>query len=210
MIRKDETPGRRLLDRGAESLTDAELLSILLSGDSEAAGEILDEIGGLGNLDQCTIKGCCERTTILLATVEFTRRLTHSKIPEQRLLPGTGAVVTYLKERYLKDDQEVVGALFLDIRKRLVREVAIFRGSIDRMEPWTILREGLACHAVRIILFHNHPSREPMKRSEDLGFTQDLFEACGVMGIKIWDHFILGAHQWMSTRTEGMIDRRPK
>ena len=202
--------------RSVEFLSDAELLAILVRGDSEEVREMLDELGGLRRLvkfDQRALKGRCTkaRAITLLAAMEFALRLTRSKIPPQRRLSRVEGIANYLKSRYVYDDQEVVGALYLDMRNLLVDEVTIFRGTIYRLEPWMLLREGLACHATSVIIFHNHPSDDPLSSAEDLGFTQDLIDACDLIGIRLWDHFLLGSNQWNSFKFKehhGNLDRR--
>jgi len=208
----DETPRGRLLSRGAESLSDAELLSVLLRTKNGEARELLDGIGGfhqLTDIDRLTLLRCSSkaRTTTMLAAVEFGRRLARAEIPERVLLCRLGTVVGYLRTRYERGDQEVMGALYLDIRYRLLHEAELFRGTLSRaaVEPRAILRQGLACKAARLILFHTHPSGDPAPSAEDLGFSQRMLEAGELMGICLEDHIILGMNRWVSLRMAGEL-----
>ncbi len=202
----EETPRGRLLRRGAASLSDAELVSILLHTNKGAAHELLEEIGfhKLVGVDSHTLRGSLTkaRTTTLLAAVEFACRLARSKIPEQVLLCRPATIAQYLRLRYEQDGQEVMGALYLDMRNRLVHEAELFRGTLSRaaVEPRAILREGLTCHAARLIIFHSHPSGDPAPSPEDLEFTKRLATACEMVGIGLRDHIILGVNRWVSLR----------
>ena len=205
----DESPRGRLLQHGAECLSDSELLGILLRSDSEEMDELLDEIGGLRrlvNFDRSKLRHLCTeaRTTNLQTIVEIACRIARAKIPDQVLLASTDTIATYLQMRYANDDQELMGALYLNKRNRLVHEAVIFRGTICSVaaEPRAILCEALACHAARIIVFHNHPTGDPAPSAEDISFTKNLSDACNLMKIELRDHIILGVNRWVSFRDE--------
>jgi DNA repair protein RadC len=199
-----------LLSRGAQSLSDAELLSVLLRTKNGRARDLLEELGGLQQLvglDSHALRGNTKtRTAAMLALVELACRIARAKIPDKVLLRRVDTVARYLRMRYDCPDQEVMGALYLDIRHRLLRETEIFRGTLSRaaVEPRAILREALTCSAARIILFHTHPSGDPAPSAEDIGFTARLAEASDLVGIRLEDHIILGANNsWVSLKRTG-------
>ena len=118
------------------------------------------------------------------------------------------AVARYLSMRYGCPDQEVMGALFLDARQRLLGESEHFRGTLSRaaVEPRPILKEGLLQGAAALLLFHTHPSGDPSPSAEDLAFTRRMSKAGEVVGIRLLDHLILGSgSRWLSLRQRGAL-----
>jgi DNA repair protein RadC len=99
-----------------------------------------------------------------------------------------------------------MGALFLDIRSRLLGEREIYRGTLDRtaVEPREILRESLLRGAAGVIVFHTHPSGDPSPSQEDFAFTRRLRDAGDVLGVRLVDHLVLGSQErWVSLRELG-------
>lgn len=207
-VNNDETPRGRLLRRGAKSLSDAELLSILLRVDNEAADELLQLLGGMHRLvgiERSDLNDTSEaRTAALLAAVEFGCRLARAQLPKRIIIRRALTIAQYLRVRYDRPSQEVMGALYLDVRHRLIHEAEHFRGCLigATVEPRPILQMALAHHAARIILFHNHPSGDPAASLEDIDFSNRMSEACDLVGIKMEDHIIIGANGWAAIRQQ--------
>ncbi len=213
-----ERPRERLLHAGGAALSDAELLAVLLRtgrpGMSaiEMGQELIAERGGLGGLlltDPAKLRrpglGAAKSAT-LLAAIELGRRLARVRMPRRDLLDRPDAVASYLGLRYAQEDQEVMGALYLDVRNRLIAESDIYRGTLSRaaVEPRAILKEGLLHSASGFILFHTHPSGDPSPSAEDLSFTRRMSEAGELLGVKLLDHIILGsAGRWVSLGRRG-------
>ena len=215
---REDHPRERLLHNGAVSLSDAELVEILLRNGcrgSTAKGiarELLAEFGGLVGLSDCEpaylhrhgIGGA--KAATLVAAFEISRRVARGQMPYRDLLDRPEAVARYLALQYGLRDQETMGALFLDIRNRLIGESEAFRGTQTRtvVEPRAIMKEALLRGATNFILFHTHPSGDPSPSAEDLTFTRRLAEVGELLGIKLRDHLILGGGgRWMSLRRRG-------
>ncbi|MEL7059854.1 MAG: DNA repair protein RadC [Acidobacteriota bacterium] len=217
-IPSDDRPRERLLHRGAGSLSDAELLAVLLRtgtrGQSalDMAHELLAERGGLAGLLGAELEtvrrhglGRAKAATVM-AAVELGRRLARRDLPVQQLLDRPDAVARYLFLRYAPRHQEVMGALYLDIRNRLLSEQEIFRGTLTRavVEPRQILREALQRRAVGMVLFHTHPDGDPSPSLQDLDFTRRMREAGELIGVRLIDHLIVGAAgSWVSLGRQG-------
>lgn len=213
-----ELPRERLLRRGAQALSDAELVAVLLQNGCpgrsalDLARELLAHTGGLQALAGACPAGLvwsgigpAKRAT-LLAVAEFACRLAADAIPARAPLERPEAVVHYLDVRYGQRHQEVVGALYLDSRNRLLTECELYRGTVSRsvVEPRAVLREGLMRGASGIVLFHTHPSGDPTPSAEDLQFTRRLAEAGEVLGVTLVDHLIVGhGGRWISLRDRG-------
>ena len=214
----DERPRERLLAGGAANLSDAELVGILLrtgvAGRSaiEVARELLVHAGGLAGLAQATVASIRQpglggaKAATLLAAVELARRLVRAEVPTGDLLSHPEAVVRYLALRYGRRSQELMGALFVDIRNRLIDECELYLGTLARaaVEPRAVFERALACRAAGFLLFHNHPSGDPSPSAEDLVFTRRLSDAGEVMGIRLVDHLVVGsAGRFVSLRRQG-------
>jgi len=126
--------------------------------------------------------------------------------PDLLPLGNPDAVARYLLLRYAERDQEVMGALFLDLRNRLLGEAELYRGTMARasVEPRAFLKQALLRSAAGILLFHTHPSGDPSPSAEDLAFTRRLSDAADLLGLRLLDHVVLGGgHRWVSLRKRG-------
>ena len=212
-----ERPRERLFSQGGRALSDAELLAVLLrtgrAGVSalEVARELLRESGGLAGLEEGEGHGLRRlgigpaKAASVLAALEIGRRLARAQLPAEPLT-RPAEVVRYLQLRYRERDQEVMGALFLNLRNRLIGEREIYRGTLDRavVEPREVLKEALLQGASGFVLFHTHPSGDPAPSPEDFAFTKRLSEAADLLGIRLIDHLIVGtAGRFTSLRDRG-------
>ncbi len=214
----DDCPRDRLLRAGPQSLSDAELVAVLIRSGSradttaEVAARILRMTGGLaglvsanGNLKRQPGIGPARAATVL-AAVELARRLARGEVTERRLLDDPESVACYLRLRYGQAEQEVLGAVFLDVHNRLITEREIFRGTLTRaaVEPRAVLKEALWCRASYFVVFHTHPSGDPTPSAEDIAFTRRMDLAGRLLGIKMVDHLIVGnGGRWVSLKRRG-------
>lgn len=213
-----ERPRERLLTQGAGALSDGELVAVLLrtgvAGRSALAlaTELLLERGGLaGLLDSAPSDlrrgglGPAKAASVL-AAVELGRRLARHEVAERSPMDRPATVARYLEMRFGRRGQEVVGAVFLDTRNRLLGEAELYRGTLNRalVEPREVLREALARTAAGMVFFHTHPSGDPTPSAEDLTFTRRLAEAGELVGVSLVDHLVLGhGGRWVSLRQRG-------
>jgi DNA repair protein RadC len=171
--------------------------------------DVLRENGGLAGLLTATPHSLrrnglgAAKAAALLAAVELGRRLAREQLLDREPLSRPVDVARYLALRYHTCDQEVMGALFLDARNRLLGEREMFRGTLSRIsvEPREILRECLQRGAASIYLFHTHPSGDPSPSAEDLLFTRRMAEAAEIVGLRLADHVVLGNRgRWVSLK----------
>ncbi len=222
MERVDERPRERLLRGGPASLSDAELIAVILRTGTRGrdvlslSRELLEGVGGLEGLALTEPAGLAHwrlgpvRITTVLAAVEIGRRLARARVPERDPMRSPAAVASYLRLRYCRGGQEVMGAVYLDSRNRLLSDAALFRGTLSRaaVEPRAILKQALLVDAAGVILFHTHPSGDPSPSAEDIAFTRRMLEAGDVVGVRLVDHLILGnGGHWTSLERRGECAR---
>ncbi len=216
----DERPRERLLQNGSASLSDSELLSILIrsgrpgASSIDVARELLGHFGGLVGLTGLVPEellrpgiGPAKAATVL-AAFELARRWSRAELPDRQPMNAPGAIARYLDLRYGTTHQEIMGALYLDGRNRLIAEQDIFRGTLNRaaVEPRGILKHGLLRDSAGIVVFHTHPSGDPSPSAEDIAFTRRLAEAGETVGVRLVDHLIVGSGgRWVSLRRNGTL-----
>jgi len=215
----EERPRQRFLRVGGEVLSNAELLSLVLGSGSQGAcslglaREVLKERGGLLGLvgvppEVLFRPGLGEAKAVaVLAAVELALRLAREEVPSRAPLGDPGAVVRYLVLRYTTLGQEVMGALYVDVRNRVIGDREVYRGTISRtsVEPREIFLHALLQGAAHVVLFHTHPSGDPSPSVEDVAFTRRMIAAGEALGVGLLDHLILGSTgRWVSLRDRGV------
>ena len=203
----------RLLRDGPRSLSDAELVAVLLHStcrDGSApdlAHELLRDLGGLaglGEVDEHLIdrEGFGPvRAAVLLAVRELAARFGRARLIGREVLDRPAAVASYVALRYGGTDQEVLGVLFLDRRQRLITERELYRGTMTKItvEPRQVLKAALRHNAATITLFHTHPSTDPTPSAEDVAFTHRMASVCRLVGVRLADHLVVGGlGRWVS------------
>ena len=214
-IAASERPRERLLDLGSQALTDVELVAVVLRTGREGVSvldlshELLRDFGGLPGLVGASGRGLRRhglgpaKAASLLAALEIGRRFARSELPGRPLMGRPSEVATYVALRYCGLEQEVMGALFLDTKNRLLGEREIFRGTLSRVsvEPRPVLKQGLLFDAAGVLLFHTHPSGDPSPSAEDLLFTRRMAQAGDLMGMRLVDHLVVGGTgRWVSLK----------
>jgi DNA repair protein RadC len=214
----DERPRERLMRHGAATLSDAELIAILIGSGMrgknavEVARDIIDQgIVGIARREVAEIAAVSgvgpAKAARIAAAVELGRRLSSFRGEERDPVRDPEAIARHLIARYSHHVQERLGAVFLDAKNRIIREREVYVGTLNMTTVSTrdVLRLALQENAAAVIIFHNHPSGDPAPSAEDLLFTKKMVEAGGLMGIDVLDHLILGANRWVSLRQRGAM-----
>jgi DNA repair protein RadC len=217
---KDERPRERLLQHGAQHLTEAELLGILLGKGTrkktaiDLARELLDRYESLQKLfsrspsELTAVKGIgSAKAAILSAAFELVRRIQSLKVPARSSFKRSSDVANHYLPLMRDLRKEVFKVLLLNRANRLIKEVFISEGTLDAsiVHPRDVFREALLEPAAGVILIHNHPSGNPSPSEEDLRITKQLAEAGRLLGIKVYDHIILAGESYRSLADEGLI-----
>jgi DNA repair protein RadC len=202
-----ERPREKLLDKGAEALSDAELLAIFLRTGCKGltavdlARQLLDNFGGLKPLLQSSQSDFCQNKGLgdakyaqLQAVLEMSKRYLFEKLSRGDALCSPTQTRQYLVAQLANYPHEVFACLFLDNRNRVISFEKMFYGTIDgaSVYPREVVRMALKNNAAAIIFAHNHPSGVAEPSHADEQITQRLKEALALVDIRVLDHFVVG------------------
>ncbi|MDZ7265640.1 MAG: DNA repair protein RadC, partial [candidate division KSB1 bacterium] len=141
------------------------------------------------------------------AAFEIGKRMAAEQV-KSKVKIESGRDVYNLLKHYMRDlDREIFKIILLTSRNNLILERTIFEGSLTESMVNTreIIKEALNNSAAGIVFVHNHPSGDPMPSAEDKNLTQRLVQACKVVGIKPYDHVIIGKEHYYSFSENGLI-----
>lgn len=216
----EERPRERMLQHGAQALSNTELLAILLRTGtfSESvvglAHRVLMECGNLRNLtdlstDQLTaIKGIGTAKALQIkAGIELGRRLARSSMEQTVKIRSPKDAADYMMEdmRYLQKEHFV--CLFLNTKNQVLAEEILSMGSLNAsiVHPREVFRAAIKRSSASIICLHNHPSGDPSPSPEDVQLTQRLVQAGELIGIEVLDHVIIGDRRYVSLKEQGLM-----
>jgi len=212
-----EQPYEKCLENGPESLSDAELLAVILRCGArgktslELAREILSLPGkeeGLLGLYHCTrqellqIRGVGEVKAIQLQCIgELSKRMAAAGARKGLCFHDPASIADYYMERLRHEDQEVLLCMMLDTKNQLLGEKEITRGTVNAtmISPRELFLAALQFRAV-----HNHPSGIPEPSGDDITVTRQIRRAGEMLGITLLDHIIIGDHCYTSMLEQGI------
>ena len=218
----ESRPDEKLESYGAASLSDAELLAIIIRtgfrgyNSVRLAEDILKCGKGKGLIGLCQI-GIEELTKVrgvgkvkaiqLKAVAELTRRISKRTAKESLVMDSPETVARYFMEDLRHRDKECFMMLSLDSKGALISESLISIGTVNASlaSPREVFVEAVNNRAVSIILVHNHPSGNPKPSKNDLVVTRQMKDAGELLGIKLIDHIIIGDNSYISLSEEKMM-----
>lgn len=216
----DERPREKLLAKGAESLSDAELLAIFLrvgvAGKSavDLARDLLTEFGSLNGIFNAShaaltaVHGMGDSKYVQMQAIfEMARRALREEMQQRDALTSPQAVRDYLCLRLGGLSREVFVVLFLDAQHRVLEQEELFAGTLTQTSvyPREVVRRALHHNAAAVILAHNHPSgvAEPSRADEQL--TSALRQALGLVDVRVLDHFVIAGNVAVSFAERGLL-----
>ncbi|MDX9734269.1 MAG: DNA repair protein RadC [Thermoanaerobaculia bacterium] len=216
-----DRPREKLVARGAEALSDEELVAILLgtgrpgAGVLETAREVLRGSGLRGLLARSERGRVRElargiglaKACRIAAAAELARRLARAEVSERPLIDAPEAAGAYLSAALAAELREVMGGLLLDAKNRLIHDAVVFRGGVTSasVQPGPLLRIAVLEGAAALVLYHNHPSGDPTPSPEDRATTARFVAAGDAVGVPVRDHVVVGRGCWFSFRREGLM-----
>jgi len=215
-----DRPREKLLSQGAQSLSDAELLAILLKFGTrgktalDLARELLQRFGGLLKLKQAQPQHIYDLAGVgkakyatLLAALELGKRYSDENIQPGEKLTSIQATQRFLAKRLREHTREVFSCIFLNNQQNIIAFEELFMGSIaeTNVHPREIVKRGLAHNAAKVILAHNHPSGDPTPSQADQELTRYLIQTLALVDIQVIDHVIIGQQGNFSFAEAGWI-----
>jgi DNA repair protein RadC len=202
-----ERPRERLAALGADALSHAELIAILLRtglkgmNAVEVGKQVLQKFGTLQALAQAgvddlqKVKGIGrDKAVTLVAAFALARKMAGELQYESPVLDNPETVVRLLREFNLTKNVETLQVLLLNTRHKLIRVEEISNGTLDTIlvHPREVFKSAIAANAAAIVLAHNHPSGDPAPSEADVKVTRDLIRAGHLLKIEVIDHIIIG------------------
>jgi DNA repair protein RadC len=216
----EERPRERLLAKGAESLSDAELIAIFLRtgvkgrNALDIARELLAHFGSVSALFAADVRALSAMAGLgdakcaqLVAVMEVARRALRETMSRGNALSSPRTVRDFLRLKLQDRPHEVFVAVFLDAQNRVLGVEELFRGTLTQTSvyPREVVKRALHFNAAALIFAHNHPSgiAEPSRSDEAL--TQALKQALALVDVKVLDHFVIGGGAAMSFAERGLL-----
>ncbi|GAB2560633.1 RadC family protein [Gracilibacillus alcaliphilus] len=219
-VPKEDRPRERLLQYGAEHLSNQELLAILLGSGTQQenvhqlAERVLRHFEGLRLLREVTIEelqkikgiGQAKGVTIL-AAVEFGKRTQQYRGDDKYTIRSPEDGANLLMETMIHLKQEHFVAVYLNTKNQVIHRQTIFVGGLNSsiVHPREVFREAVKRSAASLICAHNHPSGDPAPSQEDILVTKRLAECGKMIGIELLDHLIIGDNQFVSLKEKGYL-----
>ena len=218
---EEDRPREKLRDLGAESLSDSELLAILIGSGStkESAVELMKRVlndcgNNLNTLGKKSIRELCEYNGIgeakaitILAACELGKRRQREKAEERKQMSTAADIYEYMHTRMQDLDVEEAWVLLMNQNFRLIKDVRISHGGITEtaVDIRIIIREAILANATIIALCHNHPSNNPRPSKDDDRLTERVQKACETMRIHLLDHIIVCDGVYYSYHEQGRL-----
>ena len=217
-----ERPYEKCLKQGAEALSDAELLAVLLRTGTKGenvlalAKRLLYEDGGAGLLgihqfsfqSLMKLKGIGKVKAVqILCLSELAKRLSKASVEPRLRFSSSQSVAEYYMEDLRHRNQEVMKLLLLNSKAELIDETNISKGTVNAslVTPRELFVEALKKEAVSMILLHNHPSGDPTPSRDDILTTKRISECGLLIGIELLDHIIIVNNCYVIFQEENLL-----
>lgn len=221
---EDERPRERLMKLGADTLSEAQLLAIVLAtGDASSGQSALDlamylvrTFDGLRALDAASIAELCQikgigpaKATTIKAALELGKRLFGEPVQRHLKVTSPQDLVNYFQPRLQHLRKEVFKAVLLNTKHQMLKDVTVSEGSLSAslVHPREAFLPAIKESAAAVIFLHNHPSGDPTPSTEDKELTLRLVEVGQLIGISVLDHIIIGSGSpgYISFRDAGLL-----
>ena len=212
-------PTQRLFESGWKSLSDMELVALLVGpGISEGqalrdAQRLLEVVGSAAELGEITWEefhraGWGRRKALaILAAVELRNRIQTNSLSPGQPFRSSLEIFHHFRPQVEGLKKECFWCLLLDGKNRILRVVRVSEGSLTSslVHPREVFRPAIREAAAGVLFVHNHPSGDPAPSQEDIQITKRLVEVGKIVGIRALDHVIIGAHRYFSFVDQGLF-----
>lgn len=215
-----ERPREKLIHRGPQALSDAELLAIFLrtgiAGRSavDLARDLLIQFGSISSLLNADLKAFCAvkglgpaKYAQLQSVLELARRDLGEQLSQEQVFSNPKTVRQFVRTHFQGYQREVFLCLFLDTRHRLIATEELFQGTIDgaSVYPREVVKRALQHNAGAVIFSHNHPSGVAEPSDDDVQITRRLKKALSLVDIRVLDHIVVGHCEEISLAERGLL-----
>lgn len=216
----DEQPREKLQTHGAGTLSNAELMAILLRTGTkrmnviDTARYVLEQNGGLHQLggkcwkDLRQLKGIGSvKAVTIVAAMELGRRLQTAAEDEKVFIRSPDDVYKYFGPKMRDLRKEIFMVAFLNAAKKMMgfETTSVGGKTATIVDPAEIMRRAILNEAHSVIILHNHPSGNPVASQSDIQLTRRLYEAGKIIGIPVEDHVIIAGYEYVSLRSKGLM-----
>lgn len=216
---ESERPRERLASQGANVLSNAELLAILLRagvpGENavQVGQRLLKDLEGLSGIQRASFDEVCSQHGIgpakaaqIKAAIELGRRLSLESPDERAAVHSPQDAAALVKYEMSALEQEELRVILLDTRNRVERVINVYRGSVNQsqVKVGEIFKEAVRRNAPNIIIVHNHPSGDPTPSPEDVALTRQIIQAGKLLDIEVLDHLVIGGGKSVSLKERGL------
>jgi len=213
----NERPRERLQKYGAETLSTAELLAIILRTGTtrdnviELANKLLVKYGGLGGLMSVAFYELCgeyglgtAKTAQLKAALELGKRLGTLQQEKKYQIKSADDAANFVRMELMYLDHEEMHILILDTKNHVVENIKRYKGTVNSsvLRSSEIFRPAIVRNCPNVIICHNHPSGDPTPSPEDLEVTKQLVEAGRLLDIDLLDHIVIGNPRYVSLKEQ--------
>lgn len=214
-----ERPRERLAQHGAQVLTSAELLAILLRvgapGENaiQVGHRLLRHFGSISGLHRAPYEEVCAQRGVgpakaaqIKAAIELGIRMTLESPEERPTIHSPADAAALVKYEMSALEQEELRVLLLDTRNRVLGVVEVYRGSLNssQVRIGELFKSAIRRNAAAVLVIHNHPSGDPTPSPEDLKITRAIIEAGKLLDIHVLDHLIVGGGRFVSLKERGV------
>ena len=218
-LKEDERPRERLAKLGPQSLSNAELLAILLRvgvvGESaiQVGQRLLQTFGGISGIHRASIDELSSQKGIKLAkaaqikaAIELGRRLVLESPDERPAIHSPAEAAELVQYEMCALEQEELRVLLLDTRNRVQHIETVYRGSVNssQVRVAEIFKTAIRRNATNLIVIHNHPSGDPTPSPDDIAITRAILQAGELLDVKLLDHIIVGSGRFISLKERGL------
>ena len=214
-IDSSDRPREKMIFEGVESLTNEELLAVLIdTGNKEVsaiglASRILRKSGGIKGLADMDLKSLQEingigpaKSARIFAAMELSKRISKILSKQKFDVNSPSSIANLFMEELRYKKKEVVKVLLLDTKNNIISDLLVSEGSLNAsiVHPREVYVEAVKRSANKIIVVHNHPSGDPSPSNEDIKITKRLYDSGEILGIELLDHVIIGDGNYCSLR----------
>lgn len=219
-LEKNEQPRQRLLIYGVESLSNVDLLSIIIRTGTknmnvrDVSYNILNKIKNINNLDNISIselsniKGVGKvKAMNIVASLELGKRVLSKEIELNMILNNSNKIFNSFNKYFINLKQEKFMLIMLDVHLRLIAYKVLYIGIIDSalVSSRDIFREAILNNSSNIVIIHNHPSGDLTPSKNDINITNKLVNAGNLFDIKLVDHLITNGYNYLSMKNSNII-----